>query len=396
MVKNLKLLFDFIRPFVSKSRLIVLLAQWVVIPVLVGLTSAELVAQGVTPTSIAIGMSSPQTGSESSVGVDYLLGARLAFDDANKDGGVFGRQVKLTVIDDAGKADTTAANTKKLIADGSFALFGFYGGNNTLAALPAINEARIPLVGVFTGNQSLRDPPNRYVFHARTGYYAEIAHVAKRLTAMAADRVAVVHFDDRGGKDSGERTAVEFRNLGVKVPAVIAIERGSTKVDAAAATLAKADVQWVVMILTNKTAAALIQKTRELGGLYQFMSLSFTNAAALIKDLGNKSTGLAFSQVVPFPMAGAGSKLVAEFRELAGTRVPINYVSMEGFVTAKLMLEGLRRAGKDPTREKFIAGLESGRAIEFDNYSLRFTPQERAGGQFVELTVVDRRGQLVR
>jgi branched-chain amino acid transport system substrate-binding protein len=345
---------------------------------------------------IALGISSPQTGSESSVGVDYIAGAKLAFDDANKNGGVNGRQIRLTILDDAGKADATAANTKKLIADGVFALFGYYGGNNTLAALPAINEARIPLVGVFTGNQSLRDPPNRYVFHARTGYYAEIGHVAKRLTAMAADRVAVVHFDDRGGKDSGERTAAEFRKLNVKVPVVLAIERGTTKVEAAAAALAKADVQWVVMILTNKTAAALIQKTRELGGFYQFMSLSFTNAAALIKDLGGRSTGLAFAQVVPFPMSDAGSKTVAEFRVLAGNRVPINYVAMEGFVTAKVMLEGLRRAGRDPTREKFIAGLESGRAIELDNYSLRFTPQDRTGGQFVELTVVDRTGKLIR
>jgi branched-chain amino acid transport system substrate-binding protein len=383
-------------PFLGKTHLRRRSVYTIALCLLLGATSANASAQGLTASSIAIGVSSPQTGSESSVGIDYLAGAQLAFEDANKNGGVFGRSIKLTVIDDAGKADTTAANAKKLIADGSFALFGFYGGNNTLAALPAINEARIPLVGVFTGNQSLRDPPNRYIFHARTEYYAEIAHVAKRLTAMAADRVAVVHFDDRGGKDSGERTAAEFRKLNVKVPAVIAIERGSTKVDAAAAALAKADVQWVVMILTNKTSAALIQKTRELGGLYQFMSLSFTNAAALIKDLGGKSTGLAFAQVVPFPMSDASSKLVAEFRTLAGTRVPINYVSMEGFVTAKVMIEGLRRAGKDPTREKFIAGLESGRAIDLDNYSVRFTPQDRTGGQFVELTVVDRSGRLIR
>jgi branched-chain amino acid transport system substrate-binding protein len=388
------------KPHIAPTRIVRRAFGHFLLTLCVGLFTATFAleghAQGITSTSIAIGVSSPQTGSESSVGIDYLAGAQLAFDDLNKNGGVFGRSVRLTVLDDAGKADATAANTKKLIAEGVFALFGFYGGNNTLAALPAINEARIPLVGVFTGNQSLRDPPNRYIFHARTGYYAEIAHVAKRLTAMSADRVAVVEMDDRGGKDSGERTAAEFRKLNVKVPAVIGIERGTTKVEAAAAALAKADVQWVVMILTNKTAAALIQRTRELGGFYQFMSLSFTNAAALIKDLGPRATGLAFAQVVPFPMSDASSKLVSEFRTLAGNRVPVNYVSMEGFVTAKVMIEGLRRAGRDPTREKFITGLESGRLIEFDNYSLRFSPSDRTGGQFVELTVVDRSGKLIR
>lgn len=347
--------------------------------------------------AIVLGISTPLTGSESAVGSDYLAGAKLAFDATNRAGGVFGRPISLRVMDDAGKADTTAINTKKLIDEGVFALFGFYGGNNTLAAMPAINEAKIPLIGVFTGNQSLRDPPNRYIFHARTGYYNEIEHVAKRLHAMSANRIAVVHFDDRGGRDSGQRTAAEFRKLGVDVKAVVPVVRGSTNLDAAANTLAKTDIQWVVMILTNQSAALLINKTRELGGFFQFMSLSFTNAAALIKDLGpKKSIGLAFSQVVPYPLADAGSKLAAEFRLLAGTTTPVNYVAMEGFVTAKVMIDGLRRAGSDLTREKLIAGLESGRPISVGEYSVRLTPQDRTGGDFVELTVVDRYGRLIR
>jgi len=354
-------------------------------------------AQATDRNAIMLGVSTPLTGSESAVGADYLAGARVAFDAANKAGGIFGRPIGLRVLDDAGKAETTAANTRKLIDDGVFALFGFYGGNNTLAAMPAINEARIPLVGVFTGNQSLREPPNRYIFHARTGYYAEIEHVAKRLHAMSANRIAVVHFDDRGGRDSGQRTAAEFRKLGVDVRAVVPVVRGSANLDTPAATLAKTDIQWVVMILTNQSAAALINKTRELGGFFQFMSLSFTNAAALIKDLGpKKSIGLAFSQVVPSPTADVGSKIAAEFRSLAGTSAPVNYVSMEGFVTAKMMIDGLRRAGADPTREKFIAGLESGKPVSIGEYSVRATPQDRVGGDFVELTVVDRYGRLIR
>ncbi len=359
--------------------------------------SASVYAQsGVDRTSILLGVSTPLTGTESAVGTDYLAGARLAFDAANKAGGVNGRTIKLEVLDDAGKAETTAANTKKLIDQGVFALFGFYGGNNTIAALPAINTAKVPLVGVFTGNQTLRDPSNRYVFHARTGYYDEIAHVTKRLQAMSANKIAVAHFNDRGGTDTGKRTAEEFQKLGVDVKAVVPIERGSTKVEAAAATLAKADIQWVVMILTNKTAAALIRETRKQGGLFQFMSLSFTNAAALIDDLGpRESIGLAFAQVVPTPYSNA-TGISAEFRSLAGKTAPINYVSMEGFVTARLMIEALRRAGATPTRERLVEALENGRAIELGNYSVSFTPRDRDGGDFVELTVVDRFLRFVR
>ena len=373
--------------------------------VLVGASVALLAAfsliasaqTGVERNAIMLGISSPLTGSESAVGTDYLAGAKLAFDATNKAGGIFGRTITLQVLDDAGKADATAANTKRLINGGVFALFGYYGGNNTLASMAAINEAAIPLVGVFTGNQTLRDPPSRYIFHARTGYYAEIAHVSKKLTAMSANRIAVVHFDDRGGTDSGQRTAEEFKKLGVDVRAVVPVTRGSVKMEAAAAALAKLDVQWVVMILTNQSAAALINRTRELGGYFQFLSLSFTNAAALIKDLGpKKSIGLAFSQVVPNPLSEVGSKASSEFRQLAGTLVPVNYVAMEGFVTAKVMIEGLRRAGTEPTREKFIAGLDSGRAVNVGDYAVRFTPQDRMGGDFVELTVVDRYGKIVR
>ena len=352
---------------------------------------------GIERTVITLGVSSPLTGSEASVGVDYLAGAKLAFDAANKAGGVFGRSIALKVLDDAGKADATAANTKRLIGDGVFALFGFYGGNNTLAALPAINEAAIPLVGVFTGNQSLRDPANRHVFHARTGYYAEIAHVSQKLTAMSANRIAVVHFDDRGGTDSGLRTAEEFKKLGVDVRAVVPVVRGSTNIEAAATKLAKSDAQWVVMILTNKSAAALISRTRELGGYFQFLSLSFTNASALIADLGSKkSIGLAFSQVVPNPLTESGSKASTEFRQLAGSSVPFNYVAMEGFMTAKVMIEGLKRAGAEPTREKFIAGLDSGKPVTIGEYAVRYTPQDHTGGNFVELTVVDRYQRLIR
>lgn len=351
---------------------------------------------GIDRGSILLGVSTPLTGSEAAVGNDYLAGARLAFETVNKAGGVNGRTIRLEVLDDGGKADVTAANAKKLIDQGVFALFGFYGGNNTIAALPAINAARVPLVGVFTGNQTLRDPANRLVFHARTGYYDEVAHVTDRLKAMSANRIAVAHFNDRGGTDTGKRTAEEFRKLGVDVKAVVAIERGTTNVSAAAATLAKADVQWVVMILTNKTAAALIRETRKQGGLFQFMSLSFTNAAALIDDLGPRdSIGLAFAQVVPTPYSNA-TGISAEFRRLAGTTTPINYVSMEGFVTARFMIEALRRAGATPTRERFIEAIESGRPIALGDYSVAITPTDRDGGSFVELTVIDRFGRFLR
>jgi branched-chain amino acid transport system substrate-binding protein len=352
---------------------------------------------GVTASAISIGVSSPQTGSESAVGIDYLAGAQLAFDAANANGGINGRQVTLRVLDDAGKADATLANTKKFIADGAFALFGYYGGNNTIGAIPAIDAERIPLVGVFTGNQTLRDPPNRHIFHARTGYYAEIEHVAKNLTKMHANRIAVVHFDDRGGRDSGTRTAAEFRKLGVEVPQVLAIERGTTNVDAAAKAISTSGVQWVVMILTNKTSAALINRTRELGKRPQFMSLSFTNADALIKEMGPAATGLAFAQVVPYPFSDAPARVVREFRDLAAAKkVPINYVAMEGFVTARVMIEGLRRAGRDLTREKLITALDSGRPIDVGGYAVAFNSQDRVGGGFVELTVVDRSGRLIR
>lgn len=361
-----------------------------------GISETVHAQSGVDRTTILLGVSTPLTGTESAVGTDYLAGARLAFDAANKAGGVNGRSIKLEVLDDAGKADTTAANTKKLIDQGVFALFGFYGGNNTIAALPTINTAKVPLVGVFTGNQTLRDPSNRYVFHARTGYYDEIAHVSKRLQAMSANKIAVAHFNDRGGTDTGKRTAEEFRKLGVDVKAVVAIERGSTKVETAAATLAKADIQWVVMILTNKTAAALIRETRKQGGLFQFMSLSFTNAAALVEDLGpRESIGLAFAQVVPTPYSNA-TGISAEFRQLAGKTTPINYVSMEGFVTARLMIEALRRAGSPLTRERLVDALENGRPIALGDYSVSFTPRDRDGGDFVELTVVDRFSRFVR
>ena len=363
----------------------------------IGVAAQTAGAQGVSKDAILIGQSAVLSGPDASIGREYQAGAKLYFDSVNQAGGVNGRQIVLESMDDAFKAENVVANTKKLIEEKQvFALFGYTGGNSTLAAIPAIDAAKIPLVGVFTGNQTLRTPVNRQVFNTRAGYYAEIDYAITTLLSMGMKRVAVVHFDDKGGKDSGDRVAAEAKKRGGEVVVQAGIERGSVKVEAAVKEINAKKPNAVVLVLTHKAGAALIRQLRVPGSAYQFINLSFTNADELVKELGPLAGGVGFVQVVPYPHSGLTS-IASEFRKLAAAakRTP-SYISMEGFVAAKVLVEGLRRAGPTPTRAKFVAGLEDGRPIEMGEFTLVYSPTDHTGGAWAEMTMASKEGRMLR
>src|SRR6266571_5804164 len=322
---------------------------------------------GVTTSTILIGESAAFSGPASELGNEMRAGAMAYFRTVNAAGGVNGRKIEVRQLDDGYESDRAAANTKKLIDDGVFLLFGYVGTPTSNASKPIFTAARVPFVGPFTGAESLRNPLNRYIFNIRASYYDETDKIVGQMTGQTLDKIAVFYQNDDYGKAglAGVERGMQKRNL--KIVATGTVERNTTDVAAAVASIGKADPQAVIMISAYKSCAAFIKAMRAAGHNPQFMNVSFVGSKALAKETGAAGRGVAISQVMPFPW-NIGVPVVKEYQQLveaATGKQEYSFGSLEGFIAAKVLVEGLRRAGNDLTREKFISAMETIRDFDF-------------------------------
>ena len=358
-------------------------------------TAAET---GVDANSITIGQSAALTGPAQELGAEMRLGAQTYFDQVNQAGGVFGRQIKLVSLDDGYEPDRAVANTKKLIGeDRVFALFGYVGTPTSNASLPIFTEAKVPFFGAFTGAESLRNPHNRYIFNVRASYFDETEKIVEQVTAVGGKSIAVFYQDDAYGKAglAGVERALAKRSL--KLAATGTVERNTVKVEAAAAGLASKQPDAIVMISAYKSIAAFVKAAKKAGYTGQFHNVSFVGSRALADELGADGRGVAISQVVPFPFS-ASIPVVREYQQAlkAASSSPPSFTSLEGFIAARVFVDGLKRAGKDLTREKLITALESMNNVDVGGYNINFSPKSHNGSSFVDLTMIGRDKTFVK
>jgi branched-chain amino acid transport system substrate-binding protein len=353
---------------------------------------------GVTATTILIGQSAAFTGPASELGNEMRSGALAYFQSVNAAGGIYGRKIDLRSLDDGYEPERAAANTRKLLEDGVFLLFGYVGTPTSNAAKPIFTAARVPFVGPFTGAESLRSPLNRYVFNIRASYYDETDKIVGQLVGQTLNRIAVFYQNDDYGKAglAGVERAMLKRNL--KIVATGTVERNTVDVAAAVKAIGNVDPQGVVMISAYTSCAAFIKAMRQAGHDPQFMNVSFVGSKALAHEAGPVGRGVGVSQVVPFPW-NLSAHVVKEYQQLleASTgKQNFSFTSLEGFIAAKVLVEGLRRAGQDLTRERFITGMEQLRDFDVGGFTVTFTPTDHSGSKFVELTVIGKDERFMR
>ena len=353
---------------------------------------------GVTGNSILIGQSAAFTGPAQELGIEMRAGAMAYFQTVNAAGGVNGRKIELRSVDDGYESDRAAANTKKLIEDGVFLLFGYVGTPTSNASKPIFTAARVPFVGPFTGAESLRNPLNRYIFNVRASYYDETDKLVGQLVGQTLDRIAVFYQNDDYGKAglAGVERAMQKRNI--KILATGTVERNTIDVATAVKSICKIEPQGVVMISAYKSCAAFIKAAREAGCNPQFLNVSFVGSKALAHEAGPAGRGVGISQVVPFPW-NLSARVVKDYQQLleASTgKQNYSFTSLEGFIAAKVLVEGLRRAGPDLTREKFISAMEQIRDFDVGGFTVNFSPTDHSGSRFVELTVIGKDERFLR
>jgi ABC-type branched-subunit amino acid transport system substrate-binding protein len=325
-------------------------------------------------------------------------GLKVYFDHVNAQGGIHGRRIDLKTLDDKYEAKLAAENTRKLIEeDKVFALIGYVGTPTSSAALPIFTEAKVPFFGPFTGAQLLHEPVNRYIFNVRASYFDETEKIVEQLVSTGIRNIAVFYQNDNYGMAglTGTERAMTRRNMKITVTATV--ERNTVDVADAVKKVGAAKPDAVVMISAYTSIAAFVREMKKTGYGGQFHNVSFVGSKALADALGDDGHGVAISQVVPFPWSPT-TRVVKEYQALmrnAGVK-EYNFSSLEGFIVAKAFAEGLRRAGRDITRERLIGALEGMSAVDLGDFVIGFGPADRAGSQFVDLTIIGRGGKFLQ
>jgi branched-chain amino acid transport system substrate-binding protein len=353
---------------------------------------------GVTPTTIVLGQSAAFTGPAAQLGIQMNVGLKVYFDHLNAQGGVHGRKIELRTRDDKYEAKLCVETTRKLIEeDRVFALIGYVGTPTSGAALPIFTEAKVPFVGPFTGAELLRQPFNRYIFNVRASYYDETEEIVEQLVSTGTKNIAVFYQDDNYGLAGLKGVELAMQRRKLKISATATVERNTTAVAAAVKKIIAVKPDAVVMVSAYTSIAAFVREMKKAGSGAQFHNVSFVGSKALADALGDEGYGVAISQVVPFPWSPT-TQIVREYHALlkAARITDHNFSSLEGFIVAKVFTEGLRRAGRDLTRERLIAGLEAMSNVDLGDFIVRFGPNNHNGSQWVDLTMIGRGGKFVR
>ncbi len=365
---------------------------------LVFTSSLSLAEDGVTDKEVLIGQFAAMSGPAAQLGIRLKVGMQTYLNAVNAQGGVNGRSIKLLTRDDGYEPEKAAAAVKALIRDDRvFALAGSVGTPTGLAALPILTEAQVPLVGMFTGAQALREPLNRHVFHVRASYFDETERIVQHLTTLGVKSIAVFYQNDAYGKAGLEGMVRALAKRQLKPAVTATVERNSVDVTQSLEAILKAEPEAVVQISAYKSCAALIKQARAKGYSGQFFNVSFVGSKALADELGEAGAGVVISQVVPFPY-GAGTPIVREYQQRmteAGQK-EFDFSSMEGYLIARVLVEGLRRAGRQLTRDALIGGLESMHDVNLGGYTINYSAKDHQGSNHTELTLIGRDGKFKR
>ena len=341
-----------------------------------------------------VALSGPQAG----VGKNLGFGIKLLLDDINAKGGVNGNTIKLVTKDDGYRVpDTVKLVTESASADKPIALIAPLGTANVEALRQVITSEKLPIIGARSGASSITNHP--YIFRVKATFRDETAKIIEQFTSIGINNFGVVYQDDGLGTDGlkGVESALEARKL--KPVATVSYERNTVKVEKAVADMLKINPQAIVLAGVVAPTAAFVKQYRAGGGKAQLVSVSSIDVDLVIKQAGaDAARGFSVAQVMPNPEKSY-LPVAREMRDLAKkANAPagaVNPTALEGYLSAKVLVEALRRAGKDPSRESLLKALETMDDYDTGGFRLSFSPTRHDGTRYVELGVVDGRGKLV-
>lgn len=356
--------------------------------------SAAVAQEGITKTSIVIGQSIALTGPGSALASHFHQGAKLYFDRLNMSGGINGRKIELVTIDDRGNPQNTAANTKKLLEQGVFSLFGYYGSPQVTASYPLIKDTEILLFAPMAAADEFRGAMYANVYSVRPGYAEEAAAITRHAETLGARKIGILHATDSestAALDSAMRT---MPSMGANVVVNAAIASGSIANSVDKAMAAKPES--ILVIGDSNTAASAVRDLRAKGFRGPIYGFSNTGESLLAEELGTAGAGVVVVRVVP----KSDTAKVPVVRELmadaqAANLGKTNVYMLEGYIAARVYAEALRRIAKgDPTRAKLKKALESLDDVSVGGFRVHFASEDRVASKMVQLSLIDSQGKV--
>lgn len=353
--------------------------------------------------TLVVGQVAPYSGPLAPTGSHIGAGAQLYFDRLNAAGGIHGAKIRLITKDDGYKVPDTVKLTRDLIRESNpVALVGLVGTGNVEALVKegVLEQADIPVVGIRSGAMPLVSPVVPQLFHTRASYAAEVGQIVKQLATTGIKRVAVLYQDDPFGLDglAGAEKSLKQHDLQLAVKA--AYEKNTTKVEAAVAAIAAAKPQAVIMVSNTAASAEFVKQSRAAGNDAQLLAISVTDGPQVVKRIGKETAhGLGIVQVVPDPASRALTltrDLQDDYKKFAPKGIELNHTLLEGYLSAKVLAEGLRRAGPNPTRKKLREALEAMRDYDAGGLFIRFSPSSHSGSDYLDITILNREGKVLR
>jgi ABC-type branched-subunit amino acid transport system substrate-binding protein len=342
--------------------------------------------------AIVVGQSAPLSGSNKDLGEDIRDGALAYFKKVNDAGGINGRRIELVSLDDANDTKRAEVNTKKLLDDPNVvALFGYGSATLSRPALPHVEQARITFFAPFTGADPMRKF-NRYVYNHRASYADELEKIVEHYSTIGAKRFAVLHYNDAIGNANFAVVDRALRARGLVPVAVASVQRTQSDLSKEVAAAVKAVPDVVITTTLYKTTAEFVKLANKQGISAQFVSNSFAGSTALAQALGAEGAGIVMTQVVP-SVARTTTPIVREYQQASDRllgKKDYSYTSLESFIAAKVLVEGIRRAGRDLTRESLLKALDGLGSIDLGGYVVTFSPNDHNGSSYVSLTILGR------
>lgn len=333
------------------------------------------------------------------LGTAMHQGAQAAFAVANTRGGVNGRKIELQTLDDAYEIPRSQANIQKFLADPAcFALFNCMGTPMIAASLPKILETGIPFFAPFTGAQLSRIAGARNVFNVRASYAEEAERIVQHLAILGIKRIGIARQNNAFGQEvlAGAQQAIAAAKL--PAPKTVTVENDASDAQAAARALAEGNSEAVIVGLAGKPALEFANAFHPLRRGVTMYAISVLGTSENIKALGSNARGMAVSQVMPLPDSRS-VPVVREFQQAwqsLGVKTQASHLALEGYINARVFLEALQRAGRNPTRAAFIDASWTLRKLDLGGFAINATAPENSASQFVELTMVTSAGRFIR
>ncbi|HEY4542370.1 MAG TPA: ABC transporter substrate-binding protein [Noviherbaspirillum sp.] len=371
--------------------------HWFAAAALAAATLPAFAQAGVSDNRILIGQTVGLTGIVAGPVKEFNQGVDAYLKQVNAQGGVHGRRIEMTLLDDKFDPALTLKNAEQLIRkEGVFMLFGGRGTPHTTRILPLLAEQKVPLLAPTTGAKVFHEPVHPMVFNVKAMYQDEVAKAVEHFATVGITSISLLYVDDAFGKDGLEGFTKAMAARKLEPTAITSFARVDPDYAAAARAVIRPDPGALIVVSSAKNTASAIKAIRAEGGRMQIMTLSNNSSESFLEDLGPAGVGVILSQITPAPHL-ASTPLGQEFQELAKREgVTVSYSAMEGFVNAKVLVEGLRRAGRKLTREGFVHALESMQRVDFGGIMVTYGPNDHSGSEFVELTMIGKNGRIIR